>query len=349
MPGLTAGGGQAAKPLALRWAVSLDDHCSALAWSRDGGLVAAAALGGPVHVLDSVTGERRALLGGHAFGTVAAAWHPREALLATGGQDGKVRWWDPATATCTVEADAGADWVEALAWSRDGDWLATAAGKSVRFWTRDGSLVRECASHASTVTDVAWHPAAPLLASACYGGVTFWSPGGSGAPKRLDWKGSVLALAWSPDARMLASGNQDASVHFWYVESGEDMEMAGYPKKVRELSWSADSRLLATGGSADVVVWDCSGKGPAGREPLELRQHAAAVTQVSFQPRGQLLASADADGMLALWRPGKSGRPRGVASLEGAATRVAWSNDGKQLVCATDTGAVAAYAIPRPS
>ena len=44
--------------------------------------------------------------------------------------------------------------------------------------------------------------------------------------------------------------------------------MSGYSTKVRELSWHANSRFLATGGGPAVVVWDFSGKGPAGSKPV---------------------------------------------------------------------------------
>ena len=48
--------------------------------------------------------------------------------------------------------------------------------------------------------------------------------------------------------------------------------MYGFPTKVLELSWNSTGRWLATGGSSSVILWDCSGKGPAG-ENLESTLH----------------------------------------------------------------------------
>ena len=64
-------------------------------------------------------------------------------------------------------------------------------------------------------------------------------------------------MAWSPDGKVLAHGNQDATVHFWYAQTGTDLQMSGYPTKVRELGWDFTSRYLATGGGRMPCVWDC--------------------------------------------------------------------------------------------
>jgi WD40 repeat protein len=65
--------------------------------------------------------------------------------------------------------------------------------------------------------------------------------------RRFEWKGSILRLAWSPNGRFVATGDQDSTVHFWFEEDRRDLQMSGYPTKVREL-WNAASRYLATGG-----------------------------------------------------------------------------------------------------
>lgn len=42
-------------------------------------------------------------------------------------------------------------------------------------------------------------------------------------------------MAWSPDGRYLSHGNQDATVHFWIVATGRELQMTGYPSKVAQL------------------------------------------------------------------------------------------------------------------
>ncbi len=333
-------------PLLPGWTVDIGDHVSALAWSPDGCMLAAAAISGPIHLLDAADGSALAKLPGHAFGTVAVSWHPKRAVLASGGQDGKVRLWSPPNGECAAELDAGAAWVECLAWSMDGEKLATGAGRKLRLWTPAGDLLRECSPHVSTVTDIAWHPSRQQLATTCYGGVSFWQPDRSEAVRQFAWKGSLLALAWSPNGKLLASGDQDSSVHFWFVTDGTDLHMSGYACKVRELTWSADSRFLATGGSVDVVLWDCSKKGPANTRPVELQHHGALISQLAFQRNGPLLASGCAGGAIALWNPRTSRDPLGTARLDGALTRLAWSPDKAWIAAGTGLGTVCTFTAP---
>jgi WD40 repeat protein len=326
------------------WTAEIGDHVSALAWSPDGQVLAAAAISGPVYLFNGSDGSRIAELPGHAFGTVAAAW--ATPMLATAGQDAKVRLWDPKRWNCEAELGAGAPWVECIGWSRNGICLASGAGRTLSFWSDAGDLIRECPPHASTITDIAWHPMRQVLAAACYGGVTLWRTDATEPMRRFEYKGSLLALAWSPDGRMLASGNQDESVHFWFLDSGKDLHMSGFARKVRELAWSADSRFLASGGSNDVIVWDCSGKGPDGRPPLQLEQHTALVSSLAFQPSGSMLASGCSSGLVALWRPRTSPNALGAARLEGAIARLAWTPDGSSLAAGTEAGVVATFALP---
>lgn len=115
--------------------------------------------------------------------------------------------------------------------------------------------------------------------------------------------------------------------------------MSGYETKVRELSFSSDSHWLATGGSSDACVWDCTGAGPEGREPVAL-PHAGRVCAVAFQHAHDLLATAAHDGEVALWS--LTGGERRVASvkLTSPASNLAWSPDDNLLAIASQKGGV---------
>src|SRR5262249_50059476 len=153
------------------------------------------------------------------------------------GQDGKVRLWDPATGEQRADLAGGAGWVEHVTWHPSADVLLSAAGRKMRLWAPDGRPLREFSDHPATISDLKWRPQTEELTSACYGGVALWSIQNSVPTRKLEWKGSVLALAWSPSGDRLAHGNQDATVHFWLMQTGQDLQMAGYPLKVREVSW----------------------------------------------------------------------------------------------------------------
>jgi len=356
--------------LSLLWGADIGEHVIALAWSTGAPRLAAAAVGGPITLFE-LDGRVAGRLAGHDFGTAALAWRPGTPVLASAGQDGKIRLWDCAAdgGRELLALAGGAAWVERLAWRPDGALLASAAGRKLRVWTPDGALVREFAAHASTIADIAWvtpafipaelRPAQPVLVAAAYGGITLWSPEQAEPLARFEWKGSSLVLAPSPDGRYIATGDQDASVHFWIVVDGHDLQMWGYPTKVRELSWDPTARYLATGGSSSVTVWDCGGAGPEGTRPKVLDWHTDTVSAVAFQQRSAgyqpalrdgtaqaLLASGGLDARLALWRAEKSRKaPLAMAEMAAPVSQLVWSPDDTCLAAGDAAGSVQLYGV----
>lgn len=343
--------------LERRWREVLDGHIISLRWSPDGRLLAAATVDGPIVIL-SASGERLHELPGHTLGTTALDWHPGGGghagppLLASAGQDGHVRLWDTTTGAQAQALRHATSWVERVAYHPSGRALAAAAGKSLRIWDAAGALVGEHTDHASTIADIAWKPGAEQIAAVAYGGTTLWALDQPAPLRRYEWKGSSLVLAWSPDASMFATGDQDQTVHFWYAESGLDLQMWGYETKMRELAWDPSSRYLATGGGRDPVVWDtrASKKGPEGSKPVMLALHEAYLTALAYQRREAkdapaILASAGQDGLVALWRPTRGKQPLAQHGFNAPISQLAFSPDDRALAVGGEDGTVALLAL----
>ena len=329
------------------WSGIVADYVIDLGWSADGRCLAAAASTGSVSLFDAKAGTNTVTLPGHDPGTLTLAWSPSATVLATAGKDRHVRLWDVMGRELAC-LEAATNWVERLAWKQDGSLLAAAAGRTVHLWKSTGDHLADLTDHASTVSDLAWRPSHDTLAALVYGGVMLWTlHGDKPATFRLfPWKGSPLKMTWSPDGSMLAHGNQDSTVHLWYVETGEDLQMSGYATKVRELSWDLTSRFLATGGGPAVCVWDCGGSGPAGTRPQILADHReeSTITAVAFQHRGHLLGSADTDGQVCVWQPSNKKQPLvGVATGREAVACLAWSPDDTLLAVGYESGEVVVY------
>ncbi len=329
------------------WDASIDGHVVSLVWSRSLGLIAAASADGPITLIDANTGQPRLNLSGHGFGTSCIIWIDSPDAgeqLASAGQDGKVRLWDPTTGAQTREMPGGAAWGERIAWDPTSKLLASTAGKKLRLWNLAGEMVRDYPDHSSTIADIQWHPKEPILASAGYGKLCLWNPAQQTSVREYAWPGSMLAVAWSPDAKHIAAGGQDCTVHFWVVETGEDLQMSGYPTKVRELSWDATGRWLATGGGEACCVWDFAGAGPAGTTPVQLEGHNQYISCLAFQHQGTLLASGGEDGLVALWQPSKGPASHALAKHAAPITQLAWSAEDHRLAVGTAQGDVLLYA-----
>lgn len=380
--------------LTKHWAATLDDYVIDLAWSSDGSLLAAASAAGPIALFAATDGAKRHDLPGHEEGSNAMTFLPSSQgsrdggqetgagklsslLLASGGQDGAVKFWDAAAGQHLATAKLGSAWVEHLAWSPGSSpVLAATAGRNLTFINPDGSIRHQFPPAPKTITALAWRPAAssgakdstagsdktplspvsslpspdsslspasrpltPELATAYFGGVCLWNGVDFTARKEFAYNNGIQALVWSPDAKWLVSGNQDPSVHLWIPDEDAELHMSGYEGKVKHLSFDHTSHWLATGGGRDACIWDCSDAGPEGREPA-MFPHEAPVCATAFQHRHGLLATAAQDGVVMLWSPGRKQPLRATVKMPVPATKLAWSPDDRFLAIGSEKGVV---------
>ncbi len=157
----------------------------------------------------------------------------------------------------------------------------------------------------------------------------------------------MVSLAWSPGGRYLCYGNHDATVHFWVVTTGKELQISGYPLKVAQLCWDSRSKYLATAGSAQITVWDCFGKSPRGSTPQALKHHVMPLRALRYRQDGPVLASGCAGGQVAIWRPSKRTTPDASASLSAPITDVAWSAASGNLAAAAEDGTVVVFQVQR--
>ncbi|HET7537248.1 MAG TPA: WD40 repeat domain-containing protein, partial [Candidatus Didemnitutus sp.] len=348
------------------WAAVLDDYAIDLAWSPAGTLLAAASAGGSVTVHNAATGSVHHALPGHEDGTNCLAWRPaqmwevggqKSEILASGGQDGCVRYWDAITGKQTAEVNLGNAWVEHLAWvlvpsaqpsTLNSQLLFAAAGRKLVALKSDGTVAHTFPDAPKTISALAARPAlnsqpstlnSAALAAACFGHVAIWDATTFAAQKEFPYGNAIYALTWSPDNRWLVAGCHDNAVHLWVPAEDLELHMSGYETRLKELSFSHDSKWLATGGGRDACVWDCSGAGPEGREPMLLPHHARVVA-VAFQNQHGLLATGSAEGVFTLWAPSRKNPMIAEVRMPAAATKFAWRADDELLAVGTEKGQV---------
>ena len=331
------------------WSAAVGDYAIAGGWSRRGAALLVGDAEGGVYALDGKSGatawERP---GVHDGGVLALAVHPNGTAFATAGQDGRVLLWSVAEGQVSQTIDIGSSWVENVAWSPDGQWLAASCSRQVRAYGADGAEVWRSDNHPSTVSAIAWSGVGEL-ATACYGRVSFFGAATGELRQQLEWQGSLVSMVLSSDGGIVACGSQDNSVHFWRRATEQDSMMSGYPGKPSALAFDDTGGLLATGGGEAVTVWSFHGKGPEGTRPGTLEFHVQPVTTLAFAPGSTRLASGGRDGAVVVWSLQKNGRgsPVGAAAVPGAVSKSYWRPDGRALAALDARGGVTVWQLGR--
>jgi WD40 repeat protein len=336
--------------LALVEVATLGDYIHRVAFSADGSLVAACSASGQVGVWQTPTLKAPCAITGHEQSALTLAWHPTRHDLATGGQDGLVRLWDAETddeiALLPVGAPQG--WVEHLAWSPDGTFLAASAGKLLRIWSVPAGALPQTAAevpaHKTTISALTWMPRGDGVVTACYGGAWVWTIGQDKPVRPFPYDGALLSVAVSPTGEYLASGNLDGSVHLFRTDNEQNWHMSGYPVKVTSVRFDHNGANLFTASGPALVSWSMKKfEGTGGRL---FKGHLGWIQEIACHPSRSIVATVGEDGLLCLWEPQRT-KPLVTQEVNqsGGLSCVAWSSNGTWLATGTNDGAVSLFSV----
>lgn len=277
-------------------------------------------------------------------GACLTAFATREALF-TGGDDGRVIRVAPDGALAEIAKFPGR-WIEAIAVAAKGGAVAVAVGKDMHVFA--GGSARKIGPHPSTVADLSFSPDGSRLAAAHYGGVSIWTLAKpEDRPRVLPWKGSHLRLSYAPNAKFLATTTQENAIHVWRLANGQDMQMAGYPAKIKSLGWTHDAQMLVSAGADSFVCWPFAGDGPEGKPPIEIAgaEGRAVMTAIAIHREAPFAVAGFDDGELMLADLEKERAVPLKGAGGGAVTALAWSWDGWRFAYGCESGAAGIFDI----
>ncbi|SIO60747.1 WD40 repeat [Singulisphaera sp. GP187] len=232
----------------------------------------------------------------------AVAFSPDGSSLATSGNH-EVNLWKVPDGTPERRLRGVEERVHEIAYSPNGQWLATASGDPGRS-----------------------------------GSVKLWSAtrNGQAEPVRTLFEGddSIFAVAFSPDSAHVAAAGSDRTIRVWNVESGKLLtEIDDHADWILGLSFSPDGRLLATA-SRDKTskVFDWAKKATL----VTFAGHADTVYAVTFTPDGRRIATGGGDGLIRIWNPTEDAKQEAsVSGFKGPVFRLRYSPDGEHLVASS--------------
>jgi WD40 repeat protein/serine/threonine protein kinase len=321
-----------------------------VAFSPDGGLVAAAGRDGWVAVWDARTGAavlppfraQKEFVRGLVFS-------PDGRSLATGGQDDRVRLWDPRTGALVNEFAIGRPAVlVALTFSPDGRHLAAGdQDRTIHVWdVSTGAETPLAAPDPLAIAGLEFSlDGRRLLSVSTEGDVAAWDvAAGTATPLVEHALPGTAVAAFSPDRRRVALGSEDGTVKVldadpWRVT----WKLEASTGSLKGLAFGAGGGRLATA-AADMTVrvWDMR----TGQEALGADFAGHQWNAVAFSPDGHRLAVGDTRATVRvldgtpLDGPGDGGE---VLTLGGHRHMVAWlaySPDGGRLASAGWDGVV---------
>lgn len=193
----------------------------------------------------------------------AVDFSPDGSILASGGRDNTIRFWDAATGELLRATEGHVDWVTSVDFSPDGNLLVSGSrDDTIRlFDSNTGELLNVLGSHDNDVS----------------------------------------AVAMSPDGLVIASGGRDSKIKLWDIETGEQIAMLEqFSQPVWRLAFHPNGTILASA-SEDGTIWLWGLWDEHSGWLKKLEGHRDPVSSLAFSPNGDYLLSGSLDGTLRLW------------------------------------------------
>ena len=128
--------------------------------------------------------------------------------------------------------------------------------------TKTGEVQHKIKKHTDWVTVVAFSPDGEMLATADRnGGISIWDPDNAQELFTLaGHKAAVTGLSWRADSKLLASSSEDGTVKIWEMKEGKQVKSwTAHARGVLSVSYSKEGKLVTCGRDNAINLWTANG------------------------------------------------------------------------------------------
>lgn len=302
-----------------------------------------------------------------------AASAPLEALaidatgqrFATGGWNGTSQVWDLGTGQVLATLPHGGEYVNAVAFSPDGQYLATGGNDPAGFiqiWEiASAQQVRVISGHDDEVLSLAYSKDGNQLLSSSYDKTArLWDVAtGKEVRKFAGHTWWVWSAMFSPDESQIVTAGHDGTAIVWDVATDNRAPaFTGHKGPVFSAAFSPDGKQVASAGfDRRVLTWSpeslkpiefkklVEGTAPPALQFQEFAGHADAIQSVGFSSDGQLLVSAGQDNSIRVWDVDSGKMVKTFRGHGGRIQATMFLGDGKRILSASHDRSIREWSL----
>ncbi len=218
--------------------------------------------------------------------------------------------------------------VNAVAFSPDGKLIVTGSAESLKFWRRDGSLLKNIDFHDEPIYVMDYSSNGTQIAVGTNkGNIKILNPEGHLLKTMKGHNTAIWDLVFSANSQTLVTASQDGIIKVWVDNQLTQTISTQGQAKLHAVDISADGNLIVTGWTDGTVKYvDVNGK------PLKFfKAHEGIIWNVALNPVSNVLATAGEDGTIRLWdRNGKLLKI--LKSHTAPVWQIQYSIDGSSLI-----------------
>lgn len=248
------------------------------------------------------------------------------------------------------------DFVHSLAFSPDGNLIATGGYRVVKLWEKRPNARRFELPLDSPAAALTIDPEGKTAAIAAGKSLRLWNVAqGKPGATLTGHEGDLRGVAFSPDGAQLVTVAEDNTLRLWNVADGEELARIALPAGGTAVAFDGGGRRIVTAGNDGIArVWATPGQGGDTEEnggddspkPLaELKGHDRSLTCIlSIPGQPAQIATAGEDGNVRIWNLENGGQVRSFALGQPVAA-IAFRPDGRLLAAGGAGGAAKLWQV----